>query len=329
MLSQQSTITDFSGKAERRGVQRAAIELALNLLATNQEQHRPLDKFRRVVLPPSYQPPPKEVRLCLDLEPWKRPVEQDPFKITKILLKYRRWKDHLYSEARVRAIKTTPGHLEPPTNYNGPFTLSSEYGLWASTKNRQRYLVQVQAALISAGRKSPRPLIHRLSTVINEALMLPLNDTSHPLADPGGEEQQLEMKDLRLLLSLCATSWNEHSKPYPDFIAGREDSAANIRAQLDEFERDVNLVMNELPLWEPQNIGKPVSTAPDESDFYIQPLYNSQIWTVTGMDLSTLLQDKINKSRQERAKGLHQVHLWSLADATHYLSEMHHAGRIQ
>lgn len=329
MLSQQATITDFRGKAERRGVQRAAVELALNLLATNQEQHRPLDKFRRVVLPPSYQPPPKEVRLCLDLEPWKRPVEQDPFKITKILLKYRRWKDHLHSVARVTAINNSPGHLEPPTNYNGPFSLPSEYNLWASTKNRQRHLLQIQAALISAGKKAPRPLLHRLSTIINEALMLPLNDTSQPLADHEGEEKQLEMKDLQLLLSLCATSWNEHSRPYPDFIAGIDGSAANVRAQLDEFERDVNLFMSELPLWEPQNIGKPVSTDPGESDFYIQPPYNSQTWTEAGMDLNTLLQDKINKNRQERTQGLHQVHLWSLEEATHYLSEMHHAGRIQ
>jgi hypothetical protein len=325
MLSRLATITDFSGKAERRGVQRAAIELALNLLATNQEQHRPLDKFRRVVLPPRYQPPSKEVRLCLDLEPWKRPIEQDPFKLTKMLLKYRKWKDHLYAAARARAIDTRPGHLEPPANYNGPRTLASEDNVWSSVRRRENQLVQTQAAIIQAGKAAPRPLIYRLTTLINEALIVPPNEMSYSLSDED-QLQLLEAKDLQILSSLCASSWNEEHRPYPELILGNAD---NDRARLNEFERDVNLFMNELPLWEPVDPSPPTSIDPSEPEFYIQTQYDAHVQSKTGWDLNTLVEVKINKSRQERAKNLHEVHLWSASEASRYLAQMHNAGRIQ
>lgn len=327
MLSQLATITDFSGKAERRGVQRAAIELALNLLATNEEQHRPLDRFRKVILPPSYRPPQKEIRLCSDLEPWKRPVEQDPFKLTKIMLKYRAWKDHLYSAARKRAMDSSPGHLEPPMNYNGPCILSSEQDVWSSIQKRQQQLLRIQAALIHVSTVAPRPLIHRLTTLINNAFIDQLDEDSNKLVDLD-EIEPLDAEDLEILSALCAPSWNEHSMPYPKSVTGLGNGTENLRTRLDEFDRDVDLFMKELPLWEPRNTTPAVSTDPNEPDFYIQPTYYSQAESTSGWDLDTLLKF-INESRKGRAEDPDGVHLWSRDDAAFYLSHMHHAGRIQ
>lgn len=326
MLSQQATITDFSGKAERRGVQRAAIELALNLLATNQEQRRPLDKFRRVLLPLSHRPPPKEVQLCLPLEAWKRPVEQDPFKLTKMLLKYRKWKDHVFSAARTRAIDTVPGKLEPPINYNSPFTLASEHKLWVGVKNRVSQLIQIQATLINTGKNAPRPLIHRLATIINEALVLSSEDVSYVPVDQRGK---LERRDLSILCSLCAPSWNEEWKAYSQVIPTIDNSADYNRKRLSEFERDVNLFLKELPLWQPANASQPLSKDPNDPKFYAQAPYNAEICSITGWSITTLVQNMINKNRQERAKKLHKVHLWTDSEATIYLMAMHDAHRIQ
>src|ERR1700710_1891726 len=150
MLSQLATITDFTGKAERRGVQRAAIELALNLLATNQEQHRPHDRFRVVKLPPKYKPPQEEVPLWLPLEPWKRPVELDTFKYTKVMRKYREWKDEDYQLACTRAVNEHLGYLPAPENFAGPYTMGSDKELAEIFKKRQNELVNIQSELFAA-----------------------------------------------------------------------------------------------------------------------------------------------------------------------------------
>jgi hypothetical protein len=327
MLSQLATISDFSGKAERRGVQRAAIELALNLLATNEEQHRPLDRFRKVILPPSYRPPQKELRMCSDLEPWNRPVEQDPFKVTKIMLKYRAWKDHVYSAARERAIDTNPGHLEPPMNYHGPCILSSEQDMWSSLKKRQQQLLRIQAALIHASTVAPRPLIHRLTTLINDALVDQLDEYSNKLVDLDDIEP-LDANDLETLSALCAPSWNERSTPYPVSVTGLENDIENLRARLDEFDRDMNLIVKEMPQWEPYNFTPTVSEDPNDPDFYIQLLYDPHVESATGWDLDTLL-EVINQRRQQRAEDPDTVNLWSRDEGQLYLSHVHQAGRIQ
>jgi hypothetical protein len=315
--------TDFIGKAERRGVQRAAVELALNLLATNEEQHRPLDRFRRVELPPRYQPSQKEVLLCLPLEPWKRPVEQEPFEITKLMLRYRKWKDNDYSAARARARDRFPGYLESPANYNGPCALLTQYDLHSRFGKRHKQMVQVQAALIRACKIAPRALIYQLITIVNEALLLPLDDPSHPLVDNDWGETPLERKDIENLLALCAPSWNERKKPYPTPKALTE-SVQKERAQLKEFERDVGIFMDELPLWEPWqalNQHRPKG--------YIRDPYDPQLESAAGWDLKTLVHDKINANRQERAQNLHPVHMWTNDEAIAHLTTMHNACRVQ
>jgi hypothetical protein len=315
---------DFSGKAERRGVQRAAIELALNLLASNQEQHRPHDKFRKLQLPRRYRPPQKDIPLCLPLEPSKRPVEQDPFKVTKMLLKYREWKDADYQKARDKASDLAPEQLAPPVNYNGPSPLLTEEQLIDEFRKRHNALASIQAELIEAGKIAPRPLIHRLTTIVDEVIQLPPG--THPLAqrelaENGGKEFGLDMKDLEVLRSLFRPSWTKRIEYPPIPIQGERD-------RLDEFEADVARFEEFLPLWEPYDTWNPLSTDPDDEAYYIQEQYDRDNESKYGVDLHTLLQENINVSRKRRADGL-PVELWKEPEAVNYLTLMHDAELIQ
>lgn len=315
--------TDFIGKAERRGVQRAAVELALNLLATNQEQHRPLDRFRTVELPKRYKSPPKEVSLCLPLEPWNRPIEQEPFEITKLMLRYRKWKDSDYSAARARARARWPGYLEAPVNYNGPSALLTHYDLHSRFAKKQQELVQVQKDLIRACEIAPRDLIYQLITIINDTVLLPLEDPSHPRVEDDWGETPLETKDIDILRGLCESSWNERQQPYPHPKEWTE-SVKHERARLKEFERDVNIFMDDLPLWKPRGV-----LNQERPEGYIWDPYNPQLESVAGWDLKTLVHDKINAHRQEQAHDRQPVHMWTDAEAIAHLTIMHNAGRIQ
>ncbi|KAA8576100.1 hypothetical protein EYC84_006262 [Monilinia fructicola] len=118
---------NFQSKAERRGIQRAAIEMALNLLASNYEQRRPDDRFRRVVLPSPWQPPPPEVPISMELEPTKRPLELDTTYYTDLIYQYNQWKDDDWYDAREKIVKMFPGQVPPPANYNGPFTIPTMF----------------------------------------------------------------------------------------------------------------------------------------------------------------------------------------------------------
>lgn len=303
-------------------MQRAAIELALNLLATNQEQHRPLDRFRRVELPPRYQPPPKEFSLCLPLEPWERPVEQDPSEITKLMLRYRKQKDNSYHTAREDAADMCPGFLEPPINYNGPCTLLTQYDLHSRIAKRHKQLVQVQDRLIHACKLAPRTLIYKLINIINEALLLPGDHPSRRLV-PGGDGA-LVKEDLEVLGALCAPSWSELQKPYPSLVTETE-SLKEERARLEEFEKDVGMFMDELPLWEPL----PSAPSPDQPEVHVLGSYNPTLESATGWDLNTLVEEKINKNRAKRESDPHPVHQWAVAEAITHLTKMHNACRIQ
>jgi hypothetical protein len=266
--------------------------------------------------------------MCSALEPWKRPVEQDPFKITKLLLRYRKWKDNDYRIARSCAMDTLPCHLEPPINFNGPCTLHTEHDLYSGVKKRHNQLVQIQSYLIHAGKIAPRPLIHRLTTIINEALVLSSNDLSQPHIENEGKDKSVEKRDIDILRGLCAPSWNEERRPYPDLITGIDDAQGEI-ARLNEFERDVNLFMEELPIWEPSDPVLSMSMDPNQPEFYIQTPYNSEQESISGWDLDTLINVKVNSSRQGRTQNDNPARMWTKPEAIKYLKEMHNTGRVQ
>jgi hypothetical protein len=261
---------DFTGKAERRGVQRAAVELALNLLASNLEQHRPHDKFRRVKLPPAYKSPPKEVPLWLPLEPWKRPVELDTFKYTKVMRKYREWKDEDYEIARTHAIDAIPDSVPTPENFAGPHTQISEDGLAEFFKQRQREQVELQADLFEAAKTAPRPLLHLLNILIDESCRISSRD---------GDDEHLQVsylteREINVLRELTEPSWYENIINYPDSLTTLRALGPEGKVRLSDFEHDLQRIMNEIPFWQ-NDSGE--SGPPD----FLQDKYDPSLPSVT------------------------------------------------
>lgn len=314
----QNTI-NFTSKAERRGVQRAAIEHALTLLATNQEQHRPIDRFRRVDLPPKYQPTPEEVPLWVPLEAWKRPVEMDTFEFSKKMLAFRDWKDSDYDRARSRTVNERPGAVQAPVNFNGPFTLHTPEDLQEIARKRQLHLTQVYSRLGEAERSAPRPLIQQILFRIQEGMVL-ASAQDHRLAD----EEILSSFDIEIIEELTQQSWDEERIPYADLDLGLSETQFAI---LEEFERDVDEHRHLLPLWKPAE--KPQSASITDSDdeaLYRQIEHDPDQISTQSMPAGEFKQ-VINTKRL--LEELANLHLWTDAETTRYLEIMHQANRIQ
>ena len=325
---------DFSAKAERRGVERGAVELALNLLATNQEQHRPRDRFRRLQLPPVYQPPPEEVPLWKPLEPWERPVELDPLHYTKLIRKFRRWKEHSYDEARNQMVDKQGDHLQPPFNYNGPFTLPSFHNVQQTAKQRLNYLSQIRDLLLNTRQAAPRPLVERLCELIGEGPALTANQ-SHPLQD----NIPLREDDLDLLKLLGEDSWAlDEKQDYADHPAGFPDQGSDFdlaMRQLEELEKDLlrarigdNDAQPLLPFWRPTLRQR---ADPSSNAYFIQERYDKGPSSQPGKPLREVL-ERINIERLQRetsVDGISKKFKWEVGKVQHYIDALHDAGRIQ
>lgn len=306
--------TDFTGKAERRGVQRAAIELALILLATNSEQLRPHDKFRRVRIPSDPQPFPEEVPLRLPLAPHERPLEMPMYKYTNIMRKYRQRKDHDYQAARKQAIEACPSKIAPQENHLGPSTAKSYELLETELQERRRNLIDLQGDLNEAERLAPRPLIRRLLLRVNQGLQIKDTNSRQSLYD----DEPLSSSDIAILQNIADPSWYYDVQEYPNSIPG-----INMEFFL-EFSRDIQAVMSDIPFWEPNLVQPPAPDADEASQFQQHP-YNRQEASMNTILLVDLLQ-RVNKMRL----GIHEfAPPWSIEDAKRYLSIMHNADRIQ
>lgn len=313
------TATDFTNKAERRGIQRAATEHALNLLATNQEQHRPNDRFRRLDLPARYQRTPKEVPLWLPLEPWKRPVEMDTFEFTKKLLTFQQWKDSEYEQARTRTVSRRSGLLPAPINFNGPFTLNTADDQQEAARRKQLQLTLLYSRLGEAERLAPRPLIQQLLLRIQEGMNLD-SRRNHRLWD----EENLTESNLEIVEELTEPSWDEERRPFTDFDLGLSDEQW---ANLQEFEKDVDEHRHLLPLWTAPELPPSIPiTDPDDEVLYRQPKHNPAQPSLKFMSAEALKQ---NINTQRLLEEFSNLHLWTNEEATRYFTAMHTASRIQ
>lgn len=284
---------DFTSKAKRRGIQRAAIELALNLLATNQEQHRPDDRFRRVPLPPKYETLQPEVPLSLPLEPWKRPLEQGIFEFTKKMLAYRLLKDSDYQFAREHSKSLRPGILPAPVNYKGPFTFPRGPDVNEAGGDRHLYLTQILALLRWAEGKAPRPFMEQLLLPAAEA-MAGGRDLKHRFFD----HVKLTQHDPDLLQEIAGDSWNGERQEYEEGIFDSEPDYTIARLQ--EFERDFGEIMHEVPLWKPE-AGSPTIEIDDPNcPMLFMQKYNKEERSSESMTVNEL-NYKIGEYRMKQA----------------------------
>ena len=314
-------LADFTTKAERRGIQRAAIEIALNLLATNQEQHRPDHRFRIVDLPTPYQPPLSEVSLYLPLKPTETPLEQDTFEFTTKMFAYRRGKDVGYDVSRTHRVSQYPGQLQAPLNYKGPFTVSSEAELANLASKWSGRLAQVQAGMVDAVTRAPRPLMQQLVAKVLEGAETSRlgNSKAHALYD----DVPFTQEDLDLLLEISGPSWNDEIQPY------RDNAGASEKRKLNEFDKDVDEVKQNLPVWTPApDASSDTNMDPDAAERFAQILYEPHVRSQKSISSQKLLQ-MINDRRVARAGATSTPHLWTESEGYRYLKKMYYTNRIQ
>ncbi|ESZ97265.1 hypothetical protein SBOR_2339 [Sclerotinia borealis F-4128] len=313
---------NFQSKAERRGIQRAAIEMALNLLASNYEQRRPDDRFRRLVHPPPWEPPPPEVPISMELEPTKRPVELDTKYYTKVLAAYQRWKDDDWYDARDKIIKLFPGQVAPPANYNGPFTIPTMFEYQDVAAKYLGSLIPTWNALLHASNVFPRPFLTAVLSRIQRGVNFePGRVVDLLYEEANGMEIKLMQQELGVLRELSEPTWNWHWLPYPKVANEKEDMP---RQLLDEFERDIAELpeANKPPYWtsgQPPEL--PQSSAQNwpasQRDLRLISRYDPDVHSATSISLRDLLQI-INDRR-------HSLNLpaWDVATARAHLETMH------
>jgi hypothetical protein len=271
-----------------------------------------------VQLPPAYQPPPPEVPLYRPLSPDRRPVELDPFHYTKLIQKFRRWKESDYDKARDNVIDRTSGFPEPPLNYNGPFVTPSLKSSQDTARARLHYLADIASKLLGASHDAPRPLLERLFTLISQATANP-GDLDRSLVD----DVPLTSGDLDLLQELTQTSWNEHIIPFgpPGSIRGFPDTDPDYRdevTRLEQFEREVLDAPFDIPYWNPGDTAEQGSNAS-----FTQVEYDPDVYSSNTLDTSCM-QYLLNTEHAKKG-----VHMWSGAEVENFLRALHNHGRIQ
>lgn len=329
---------DFTPKAERRGIQRAAIELGLNLLATNQEQHRPDDRFRIVDLPEPISFPQKEVPLCLPLAPEDRPLEQDPFEYTKKVEALRAEKDADYQVARDEYGALNPPRYPAPQNRKGPFAIPTLEEIKQDARDKLTELLVVYMGMANALRRAPRPLLEQLAMIVDQAIQ----DTgdNHRLYDTEG----LTQDGLDCLEELLGESWNEHERDYEqDDFEDQGFGSCNSpeqRANLTEFEERIEQFMREddeagegvqrrIPFWA-RDVVPNMPADPDAVERFTQTPYDTNLQSKVESSIQVdALRQLLATDRLREAGNVGTPAVWRRQHVQIYLAVMARAGRIQ
>lgn len=257
---------EYLDMAVKRGTRRAAVEMALHLVADNLEQYRPGDRFRKAFMSVKPRPPMKEVPLCRALEHLERPAKLDTLNFTKVMRAYRQWKDQQHYDSRQSYTSQNANSESPPSNYLGPFTLASEKEAKARTNDRNNRMIFLRDKLAEAQKLAPRPLLHHVLALIERGIF---NEVPR---DGSLEEATVSVKDLSRLMELARPSW-ENRPEIPPMTNDPEDWPSdqnlidNYRRQND-FDRDVDKVLKVLPLWDPvlrsHNLSEDITMLTDE-----------------------------------------------------------------
>lgn len=318
---------NYTRMAERRGITRAAIELGLNMLATNQEQHRPHDRFREIDLPgEEYEPPQPDVPLTLPLDATKRPLEQEPFEYTNKMNAYRQWKDFDYEIMRMRKEESSDDLLSPPCNFNGPVVAADAVDVKAAANKKANRLLQVAGMLTEAEARYPRPLMQQLLLRFHEGFVENLDQPDSMYWDT----VPLTRNDIETLLELTQVSWDELSKEYNEETLGRDLAEGDI-SRLEEFERQIHKTFRfgrfangpreygKLPFWTPpedslRNLG---------TGKFEQIRYDSSIASTQGLPLA-----EVQNAVGDSLVGSNCTP-WNSDEVRQHLRDMHTTNRIQ
>lgn len=292
--------------------------MALNLLATNQEQHRPDDRFRILKLPPVYHPPKREVPSSLPLESWKRPVERDTFEFTNKIAAYQRQKKFDYFLGCERLAKSLPGQLEAPINFNGPCIALDGNNKHKAAKGRLETLTDLKSRLAEAQKDSPRPLLQQMLWRVGW------------YSNPRSKEEEnlqgfspLDAENLKLFKELARESWDEEAEPYNWSIF---DGDEHKKSMFLEFEKDIfsEEIMPLIPLWQAP-IEHDIPTE-DEIALCAPVPYSPRTPSITGISL-THLKQRINDLRL--GFGAAKIHMWTSQEVFDFLKFMSSHSRIQ
>jgi hypothetical protein len=295
----------------------------LNLLGTNQEQHRPNDRFRIVDLPLPIQRPQKEVPLCLALRPEDRPLELDPFEYTRKMFSFHQWKDFDYGLARDRTDRA--GLIPVPDNYKGPVSIASVNESHQATRDELTKLGAIYKMMLAAVKSAPRPLLEQLLLLVDAGLHSDTrpHDDPHPLYD----DQKLTEDDAILLQTISGDSWDAEACEYGDEIPGLLNTPEEL-GRLVEFETDI-AELSELPLWLPAPEAEMLRTDPGPNELFTQIQHDSTVPSTRYMTADEVRQVTGNKRMAKTDGRAGTPHLWDLNSVTKYLKAMGSAGRIQ
>jgi hypothetical protein len=316
---------DWRPKAERRGIQRAAIELALNLFCANHEQHRPKDKFRRLELPGPYVSTDfQDISLSIPLEPHKRPVEMDTFEYTKKLAKYHHDVDLAYRVAREKVLKYDAIELSPPVNHRGPFEVGTAETMLELFQKKLTAMYELYEALNETSRRAPRPIIQRMLTCVEEGLHLPPG-VKHEFMIMRADENSHEMEvvdlskaEIELLEELTSDSWDEVRKPFA--LEDLKGWSYTEFEELLDFRDAVEALGDEIPVWESL---KPRRMSKSQVEQFMQIPHDPEARGKKGLGIPELTQ------ALKDAKPYHFEHYWSEDEVIHFLRAMKENDAIQ
>ncbi|KAG9234659.1 hypothetical protein BJ875DRAFT_423567, partial [Amylocarpus encephaloides] len=305
---------DWRPRAERRGIKRAAIELGLNLLCPNHEQHRPEERFRIVDLPGPYHSAEfPDIPISLPLEGHERPLEIDPFEFTKRLSQWRQQNEKEYALTRKLVAEKDREALEPPANWRGPFTVASSENAIDVLGKRHAELANIYRQLIVVSVKASRPIIGAMIKRVEEGMH---HEEGYKNEWADEEHIDLQQNDLTLLREITSDSWREP----PQEDDGEIEMLFNEELKtMQEFEDDLEEVLDMLPLYEPEELPRRDPDDPDAE--FRQPKHDPSVRGKNGMGFIEF-QQLINNKRIERGGNLH---LWTEIDIRGFL---HHLKNI-
>lgn len=237
---------DCSDTPRHRSVQIAPVQMALNVVATNQKQHQVNERSRIPRLNPTPQSRVQEIQLSLPVKARKCSKERDPFEYTKKVAAYQKALDVVYQLKLESIAKTYPGIPSAPLNYNGPFIIVDGAKKKDIARSRLQLLISYYNLLGEAQKRSPRPLLHQMLCQISK-ILAPDKPSTHEMMNV-----RLSQQDLDLLKDIGGDPWQEMSRDYNDEFTESQKKDSPPLSKLKEI-ITCKEIYDQIPLWMPKS----------------------------------------------------------------------------